>query len=516
MTSSVHLGPLPVSGGFFLVRRNGPTKHSPVRKDSAGEDYEHVFTNRDASTIKEHALRLIRSARRRIFIASFRIGDKDLIQELERAVHRLRGGVYVISALDERSLARGLSDLDEDAGVDIQAQKKDFALLARAGMFVRGHESCHAKFMVVDDSEALVSSANLESSAFQRVTEGGFARGPTGENGVLIRDLKEVDRLSRLFTRMWFSECTWEILPERNAAAVTARTPSLSPCDVPCIEPGVHGATWTAHKEHFILHALHELILSTNDSLVLSTFSLNGMVENPRFLIEPLSMLIERRSPSIRILVRTRNHFASHRRDATALASMGVQIFADDLNHAKGAIADNTRGMLFSANFDAAHGLCNGVEVGAMLPPGSNSVRDAANFFEQSMTRSGFHFKVNPSHQELASDLAASWTREWPLENDIPVVASHADWRFFLEESLSSPVLFSQNKGGSVRLHVGTALFSVSGDAKGDQRYTLKQLPTSEAQKSSSALLESWLSSRGPREGIGGLCTASFHFMPGR
>ena len=72
-------------------------------------DYRHCFTyensaRADGQTIKNALLELLKSARRKIFIASFRIGDKDLIDALYDAARRLRGGVYVITELDLASL----------------------------------------------------------------------------------------------------------------------------------------------------------------------------------------------------------------------------------------------------------------------------------------------------------------------------------------------------------------------------------------------------------------------------
>lgn len=512
MSDYFNVGELTVSGGFFLVNRDSKEPLAFSAMTSAGDDYEHIFTYQNSgSTIKEQALRLIRDARHKIFIASFRIGDKDLLDELNKAVERLRGGVYVISALDERSLARGLAELDDEADVDIQAQKKDFAALARNGIYVRGHESCHAKFIVIDDQRALVSSANLETSAFQRVNDRGFHRGPTGENGVLVRDRRQVGKLSRLFARMWAAECTWELLPARIAAVVSARTPSNPCCGLKYQKPTQGGMVWTDNNENFILDVIHDTIRETRQNLILSTFSLNRMSENPEILIEPLARLIKDRSPEVRILLRVRNHFGTHRRDAVALASLGVRIFGDDLNHAKGVISDYKKGLLFSANFDANHGLRSGVEVGVMLPAESNAVRDAASFFEHSIACSRFRFAVDPSHEELAQDLAASWPQQWPYDKDLCLTESQAAWQVFREEAQVNPVLFSASDGSPITLHVGRTDISLVREPEADCRYRMTVLNGSCRNESSADLLERWLGSHGPREQGGGICGAKFY-----
>ena len=510
MTDTFNVGKCTVQGGFFLVNRTSSKPAPFTETKSLGDSYEHCFTYQGSeSTIKEAALRLIRDARQKIFIASFRIGDKDLLDALYEAVGRLRGGVYVISALDESSLARGLQDLDDDASIDIQAQKKDFTALARKGIYVRGHECCHAKFIAVDDRKALVSSANLESSAFIQVKEGGHHRGPTGENGVLVRDREQTLLLSRLFTRMWFEECTWEILPSNGVAAVTARKCTKSPCTVIYRKPKNGGIVWTDDNEHFIVEAIHETIANTREDLILSTFSLNKMTEQPEFLIEPVARLMKDRAPSARLLLRVRNHFATHRRDAERLSSLGVQIFADDLNHAKGIISDRDRGVLFSANFDADHGLRNGVEVGTILPPGSRAVQDAADFFEHSMAHCRFRFLVNPTQAELARDLAVRWQAPWPLSNVVKVAAPVAGWNSFLQACEEGPVLFVKDGENRLTLLAGKAQFSLlSGSTKQEP---MQLVHITEETEQTGVILDEWLKRHGPRDARGGVCPAIFH-----
>ena len=510
MPSTFNVGERTIQGGFFLVNQTNGKSAPFTETKSLGDSYEHCFTYQGSgSTIKETALRLIRDARQKVFIASFRIGDKDLLDALYKAVDRLRGGVYVISALDESSLARGLQDLDDDASIDIQAQKKDFTALARRGIYVRGHECCHAKFIAVDDREALVSSANLESSAFFRVKEGGRQRGPTGENGVIVRDRKQALLLSRLFTRMWFEECTWEILPSNSATAVAARKCTESPCTVMYRKPRNGGVVWTDDDEHFIVEAIHETIANTREDLILSTFSLNKMTERPEFLIEPVARLMKDRAPSARLLLCVRNHFATHRRDAGLLSSLGVQVFADDLNHAKGIISDRQRGVLFSANFDADHGLCNGVEAGTILPPGSRAVQDAADFFEHSMAHCRFRFLVNPSQAELARDLAVGWQAPWPLSNVVKLATPVAVWNSFLQACEEGPVLFVENGEDKLTLLSGKAQFSLLPGPTKQEPMQLAHISEETAQ--TGVVLDEWLNRHGPQDACGGVCPAIFH-----
>jgi hypothetical protein len=87
----------------------------------------------------------------------------------------------------------------------------------------------------------------------------------------------------------------------------------------------------------------------------------------------------------------SRNNMGAHRTDAAVLADLGVRIDADQLNHAKGVIADDAHGALFSANFDAAHGLLDGVEAGVRLD-GQPALAEAGRFFRHAMEHADLEY----------------------------------------------------------------------------------------------------------------------------
>jgi hypothetical protein len=81
-------------------------------------------------------------------------------------------------------------------------------------------------------------------------------------------------------------------------------------------------------------------MISNNISFTVNcthTIAIDSDVQSGRtLLIEPLRRAIEANGPEVALLVRARNNIAGHRRDATEL---GVTIYGDSLNHAKGVIA---------------------------------------------------------------------------------------------------------------------------------------------------------------------------------
>ncbi|MFH1530399.1 MAG: phospholipase D-like domain-containing protein [Pseudomonadota bacterium] len=498
MTDRVDVGALPVPGGYFLV--SGPLATVPERHPtSSKEKFLHCATYQgEEHSIRGVVLDLIRRAEKKIFIAAFRIGDEELLAALEEAAVRLQGGVYVITALDPDSLRRGLGEVEDDAEADVKALGKQFRPLAEMGLAVRGHRSCHAKFLVVDDRAALVSSANLEPRAF----------GITGENGVLIHDRREVGRLARFYSRLW-SSCQYEVsgsgsykvverAPEEVGFAVPAEDRRRSPRVI-----------WTCHseaglEEREILGSIQEVIQRAERELLLSSFSLSGLTENEELLVGPLRDAIGR-GVSVRLLVRARNHVAGHRRDAETLARLGVEIRGDALNHAKGVIADRRLGALFSANFDAHHGLTSGVEAGARLD-GTRAIEDARQFFERSYARAEMRFAVDPSHRDMSSRLAIRWRSDWPLADTVQIRSDERSWEQLARDLVSGPVLFARSGDGDLTLLAGAGSYSFADAREGADEVTLGQR---KAGPLSRELLEQWLSVRMQDPTNRGLCPAT-------
>ncbi|OZV84552.1 hypothetical protein CA850_01495 [Micromonospora echinospora] len=452
----IDLGRVRTPSGFFLPV-SAPDEPF-VAAPPADRHYRHHFTYRgSAESIRQAAVELIRSARRKIFLASFRIGDRRIIDALVDAVERLRGGVYVVTSWNESTLRRGLAELDDLDADDVAVQKKQFDSLTRRGIALRGHEQCHAKFLVVDDERALVSSANLETSALADRPE----RAATGESGVVLTDAVEVRRLARFFTRMWFAGCTWEVTPGTEYALR-----QRAPVDAPVIvtpSTGPHGVVWTDGNEHGILTTLHDVIGRARHELLLATFGLVGVRDRPEMLLDPLRRAIREHGVDVRLLVRARNNIADHRRDTAALAEAGVRIHADSYTHAKGVVADGRHGALFSANLDASHGLYDGVEVGVRLDH-RPVLTEARRYLLHAMAHADRRFEPQPTGRALDAGLRAAWQTRWRGRARITVAASDADWRTLTEAVEWGPVLWTDD--GVLRLHAADRVFTLNGPTR--------------------------------------------------
>ncbi|WP_117213331.1 phospholipase D-like domain-containing protein [Allorhizocola rhizosphaerae] len=486
MPDELDLGALTTDEGFFLLSQT-PSKPFVAEPD-ADTEYRHRFTYRGSDTsIKQAAIDLINGAQRKIFLASFRIGDRDLLDALFAAVDRLHGGVYVITSWTEDKLRKDLSSLEDVDDIDVQAQKKRFDELTRRGIALRGHEACHAKFLVVDDSVALVSSANLETSALADTSR----KKATGENGVVIADPAEAERLARFFTRLWYSGCTWAALPGAEYA-LHERRPTPNPVTATPLADGP-GVIWThadaADSERGILGALHDVIGRARCELLLATFSLVGIRDRPELLLNPLRRAIANHHVDVRLLVRARNNIAAHRADTAALADLGVTIYGDSDTHAKGVIADGRYGALFSANFDAEHGLFDGVEVGVRLD-GRPALMEAHRYFQHAMAHADLTFAARPAQRELDRGLGARWRRRWPFDQRITVSCTDADWHRLVATATAGPVLW-EDDGDNIRVYVGAIAVTLKPVAPA--RFHLASQPvTTEA----AARLRSWFDER--------------------
>ncbi|SNR99817.1 phospholipase D-like domain-containing protein [Actinomadura mexicana] len=505
MTDEIDVGAKTVEGDYFLNRPGW--KSRPFTAGGNVDGNRHCVTYRNSDQSIRHALiSLVKSARRKIFIASFFLGDAELAQELVAAAQRLVGGVYVISAIDDRSLRRGLDELEDgDIGVGVGGERRDpaehkrFDKLVGSGVYVRGHENCHAKFAVADDETALVTSANFTTRALEK----------TGESGVLVHDAIEARRLARLFARLWHEGCTWEIPPMSHHEKYTAerRSPAAWAGTVP--QPGFdssYGVIWTDGQDQHILRHLQRIVTGAREELLLATWSLNGMSRHPELLLEPVKQAT-RRGVRVRMLVRVFNDRLHHRADAGTFADAGVEIVPDTLTHAKGAIADSRRGALFSANFDREHGLTSGVEAGWRLD-GTPLLDEARAYFQHAMDNADAEFARTPSQRDLHDRLITWKLQRWPLPRRMAVEATSLAWKSLASGVEAGPVLFTVDGDGEVELLVDRHRFAIR--QNGMDVVRLEISPHVEP-KPSDQRLEEWLRTRGvPATGTRGVCPAVF------
>lgn len=492
MPDAVDLGDVPVPGTFFVKKdkKHRFNKFRPPRS-AKRQDLEFCYTYPycDSSNLKSRLIKLIKAAEKKIFITSFLLGDNDLIEAITDAAKRLRGGVYVITAIDENSLRRGLEEYDHDSDLNEQTTKKQLSGLTRQGVYVRGHSRCHAKFAVIDDKVAYISTANFEHRAFTK----------NCECALLVRDAKEVRRLAVLFGHLWFAGCDYELEPKKRKYTVTSRA---------MIEPefklrapssvGDTGTIWTNGEDHNLLAHIHDILGSAKSKILLATYSLKGLDDSTELLFDPLRAAIESNGVEAKILIRGRN-YPEQRRLARELIEMGVEVYPHSWNHAKCAIADGSRGAVFSANFDKQHGLTNGVEVGFRLDPAE--IEPAAHYFEHAMENADRVVMENPEHRTLNERMGMSWHSEWPWADKIKVEMIDTDWERLLDGIGKLPIIFRKEDSRSATLYAGRSKFRFS--VKRRDRAEISFMEEIEKGRDSLEQLERWIRRhKGPKRGF--------------
>jgi hypothetical protein len=462
LPARIDLGAIVCDTGFFLPRN---AAQSPFEAAPSSGPWRFCSTFRGSpTTLRDGVLELVRAARHKIFVTSFILGDQMLAAELISAAERLTGGVYVISELSENSLRRGLADLEEisERGKEITAkvevEKKRFMSLTRNGVAVRGHENCHAKFMVVDDVMAWVGSANLETRAFTEV----------GEVGVVISDPVEVDRLARLFARMWLAGSRYH-LPAADDYSVQKREGTCT-VTVPRLPGRAPSLIWTDEDDQSLLTAVHEVVGTARQELLLASYSLKGMTNRRDLLLDPVAEAVAR-GVEVAMLVRALNHRDRHRQDAAALHDLGVRLLADRYNHAKAVVADNgSKGALFSANFDAEHGLDpgSGLEIGARLD-GTAALSDLTRYLRHALANADHEFVRRPLQRQVNDAKIFGASRAWPLPAELRVRAAPGDWRALARAAIQGPALWTR-QNNAIDLIVGEQAWPLHQTRNGQTR----------------------------------------------
>jgi len=497
MTEPLDISALPVDGCFFL------RKKMPAPADFSGTSpgaYKHVYTYwQSERTIRSELEAMISGAKRKIFIASFLLGDAALLDALAAAAGRLLGGVYVITQLDERRLAQGLQELEDDGdpgaenggiAAAVQTQKKRFDQMTRNGIYVRGHLNCHAKFVVADDETALVTSANLMTSALDF----------TGENGVVINDRTQVRQLARLFARLWHTGCAYEARPGQEYRLSKLKRAGSWTADVPAPANSRSAEViWTDGTEHHILTAIQDIITSAESELLLASFGLARLHERRELLLDPIRTAVTR-GVRVKLLVRPRRNLPRHLAEASELAKSGVEIYGDQRTHVKAAIADGRHGALFSANFDFEHGLTSGVEVGCRLD-GTPALADATRYLRHANDQANLVYAVGPTHQDLDERLDADGRVPWPLGKRVDVMAAREEQTALAAAAAQWPVLFTIRSADELELHAGSQQWRLA--RREQDRYELSRTASGGGSDSGS-MLTRWLAtpSTGSRRGI--------------
>jgi phosphatidylserine/phosphatidylglycerophosphate/cardiolipin synthase-like enzyme len=409
---TVRLGEQRVAGVVFVpapVVQPRPHRVHETRR----ADIIHVSTDDLTRTphIRRALLEQIASANEKVLFCSFLFADEEIVRALCDAAERLRGGVYVLTALGKHLRAEVLEpDSDVDANtVKLQeraARHEDhLQRLAHAGAWLRSAEDCHAKFCVVDDAFVVVTSANATQEAYES----------NPEDGLVLRDARAAREFGRLFAHVWQHLATLESTPGARLDVHSLMAGRIPAWRTLAGTEQVRPVTTLRRDEASLRDAAIEVIDRAKDHLAVATYSFMGMEEHP--VGAAIARAISR-NVRVDLLVQPRNHIEAQRKSLAwlvALAPDRVRLHGHRRTHTKSIVADGHTVLLWTGNLESRHGWDNGIEVGVVV--NDHGVASAVAGWTADVMARRTHDAMNtPSMRELvAAGQPSALMGEWSL-----------------------------------------------------------------------------------------------------
>ena len=364
-------------GGFFVLNDN-------KTQADLGEYPDLLFTLDGYPQIKNHIIKLIRNAVKVIKLCSFIISDEEIAFELLEKCKNTDIAVFLLTQLDDKKF--NFDFLPEE--VSIKEGKEHMSIITKLydlGAHVRAATSAHAKFIVCDNCDALLMSANITSPSLNT----------NPETGIILTKERGYRELDKLFDIL-FQKGTEYIgfTKSGKKQLISSRSTHITKEILDLVDESSIKYTWEK-LNNSLYESIVELIKEANSDIFISTYSVVGLDEISEF-VEELRKAIDR-GIKIKLFCRAMNHRKDHLDSCLQLKQIGIEIYGDYFNHSKG-IYSNDKGILFTANIDGNHGLVNGFEVGAILE--DNQLKDFKSFVEWQIETAPFHFTINPNKQD--------------------------------------------------------------------------------------------------------------------
>lgn len=488
MSDPIDLGALTCDDAFFL---ESPSQRRTV---FSAKPSRAVFTRPEAreTSLRDAIYEVIEGTRNKLFVCSFLLDDPGLLERLCRKADELRGGVYVVTSLKDDWIHDELSESESD---EPGPSKHQVEPLVRAGAQVRGCPSAHAKFIVADDREAVVSTANFDQRGLT----------VTGEAGLRITELAEVIRLARFFSRLWTERCDLELPfdPSGRFMVRSTRPSTIKTCAPTLPVDADKGVIWTDRGETLIADRFAAIARTPQRELLLATWSARDLERLADVVLQPIEEAI-RRGVAVRVLARARNPDAGGRSALRRLLQLGAEVRGDRTNHAKFIIADRSRGLLFSANIEPVTGFLGGIEVGAGIT-GAEALSCSAYFDEAFSGPGSLALVDRPTTRDLATRMRARFSTPWPLDPMLEVSCPDEVWNRLDDARRGGPALYRQN-GKAIHLLVGSGEFELTTDRDVGYVLSARKRPST---VTTARLLTEWLQERTSPADRRGFCTCA-------
>ncbi|WP_445957299.1 phospholipase D family protein [Yeosuana sp.] len=369
-------------GGYFIYR-------NLVKENNYSNQIDLMVTLPYNHGIKNTIISLIHKAKKSIKLCSFILSDPEIYTELNSVLSERKIAVFILTQLDNSKLST--SFLSEEEAVENFYQKHlDYiGKLYINGAHIRAAKSAHSKFIIIDDTEALVMSANITTPSLNE----------NPESGVFVADKDSLHSLVSLFDIIYQygTEYTKFKVASKDKQFVVSRITNMQTDWLKQFANSNIKFTWGNEHRNLYLEILNLINNGDpNGKIIISTYSVVGLDNIPEFLIAIKSYI--EKGGVVDLFCRGMNYRSDHLKNCTILSQLGVRIYGDLFNHSKGIIS-NDKGFIFTANIDGNHGLINGFEIGYCLE--DDQKINLENFINWQIENAPYEFKINPSKNDF-------------------------------------------------------------------------------------------------------------------
>lgn len=368
------------TGGYFIKR--------DVITSRPYETLDGLFvTNEFEQSIKTKILELIDTSISSIKLCSFIVSDPDIYSALMNKLKSTETAIFILTQLDENKLSVSL--IAEDLSENFNQKHIDYiGRLYESGAHVRAAKSAHAKFVISDNSSALIMSANITTPSLNT----------NPESALQIEDKDDINSIVELFDIIYQygTEFTKFKTASKSKQFIVSRDITIQNEWLRELSKNNLKFTW-AESNRSLYHTMIDIInnADTNNPLLISTYSVVGLGNIPE-LTEAIAAH-HQKGGTIKLFCRGMNYRVDHLKNCQILAELGVQIYGDLFNHSKG-IVSSCSGIIFTANIDGNHGLISGFEIGLKL--NKEKLENLKKFIQWQIDNAPFKFKLNPDKKE--------------------------------------------------------------------------------------------------------------------
>lgn len=317
-----------------IVKNNPKFRFAFIRQDTQSPWNEsqvgRVMTSGASGSLKKRIIQLIDSSRNQICACSFLLADAAIENALLQAEQRgVR--VYLLTSAEVKLK----TSENEDWGRDDEIRELHKKMLTRlAGkVYLRSSGHFHAKYLIVDKSQGVMTTCNFTTKALMENPEIGIEL-----------NAAECAQVWKLFQYQFWESSEKEMLRQGTLDGVHAegRFPQHNPIDgVRCSHPSGSNSS--------ILEESLSLIESAQHSITLTSYGWGNK--------DILKALKKRLNEGINVSIIGRNHRGGKQTDLLQeFKEFGCSVYGLPLIHAKSVLIDpstrSARGLVMSANFD--------------------------------------------------------------------------------------------------------------------------------------------------------------------